>query len=310
MNAIDLFELTRDFNGTLAVDHLTFSVPSGIIFGFLGPNGAGKTTTIRLLLGLLEPTEGQAQVLGFDTCSQAGQIRSRTGALLEHSGLYEQLSAMENLEFYARVYRMPASRRQARIQEVLTGIGLWDRRNEQVKKWSRGMKQKLALARTLLHSPSLILLDEPTAGLDVAAALEVRQKLSNLAFQQGVTIFLTTHNMSEAEKLCHQVAVIRRGRLVAVGNPDKLRLRYGTSCIEIFGRGLDGKALTMLQSRSEVARAEARNGHLWVQLAERADPAPLVSLLEREGFNIDEVRRGKVSLEDVYMSMMEEESRD
>jgi ABC-2 type transport system ATP-binding protein len=310
MNVIDLFELSRDFNGARAVDHLNFSVPSGEIFGFLGPNGAGKTTTIRLLLGLLEPTEGQAQVLGFDTRHQAGEIRSRTGALLEHSGLYEQLSAMENLEFYGRVYRIPASKRQSRIQELLTGIGLWDRRNEQVKRWSRGMKQKLALARTLLHYPPLILLDEPTAGLDVEAALEVRQQLSHLAMQQGVTIFLTTHNMAEAEKLCHQVAVIRRGRLVAVGNPDELRVRYGTSCLEIFGRELDGKALTMLQSRTEVLRAEARNGHLWMQLTESVDPAPLVSMLVGEGFHIDEVRRGKVSLEDVYMSMMEEESRD
>ena len=221
--AIRIENLTRDFGSVRAVDGLSLEVPSGIIFGFLGPNGSGKTTTINLLLGLLEPTNGQAEVLGFDTMNQADEIRTRVGALLEHPGLYEQMTAEDNLEFYARVWRMPAADRQARIKELLTGMGVWERRKDRVGTWSRGMKQRLALARALVHRPTLVFLDEPTAGLDVMAATEVRSGLAALAAREGVTVFLTTHNMAEAEKLCSLVAVIRQGKLLAVGHPDELR---------------------------------------------------------------------------------------
>ena len=149
--AIRIENLTRDFETVRAVDGLSLEVPSGIIFGFLGPNGAGKTTTINLLLGLLEPTSGRAEVLGFDTRTQADEVRTRAGALLEHSGVYEQLSAEDNLEFYGRIWRLPASERQARIKELLTHMGVWERRKERVGTWSKGMKQKLALAARAGH---------------------------------------------------------------------------------------------------------------------------------------------------------------
>src|SRR5438105_4480966 len=158
--------LSRFFGTIKAVDDLSLAVPAGIVFGFLGPNGAGKTTTIHLLLGLLEPTAGQAWVMGFDTRTQADAIRARSGALLEFAGLYERMSAEDNLDLYGRIYRMPAPARQARIQELLTHLDLWERRKDQVGKWSRGMKQKLAVARALFHHPPLIFLDEPTAGFD------------------------------------------------------------------------------------------------------------------------------------------------
>src|SRR5512139_3822757 len=153
--AIRTEDLARNFGAVRAVDSLSIEVVSGSVFGFLGPNGAGKTTTIRLLLGLLEPTRGRAEVLGFDTRSQAGDIRQRCGALLENSGLYERLSAEDNLEFYARAWRMPAPERKSRIQSLLTEMGLWERRKELAGTWSRGMKQKLAVARALLHRPAL-----------------------------------------------------------------------------------------------------------------------------------------------------------
>ena len=225
--AIRTDELARVFGAVRAVQHLTLEVPRGVIFGFLGPNGAGKTTTIRLLLGLLEPTEGRAEVLDFDVRTQADEIRSRTGALLEHPGLYERLRAEDNLEFYGRIWQIPAGARQARIKEILTHLGLWERRKELVGRWSRGMKQKLAVARALLHRPQLIFLDEPTAGLDPIAAAALREDLVRLAASEGLTVFLTTHNLSEAEKLCHRVGVIRQGELLAVGSPDELRARQG-----------------------------------------------------------------------------------
>lgn len=310
-SAIRIEKLTRDFQADAgpirAVDKLSLDVPAGSVFGFLGPNGAGKTTTIRLLLGLLEPNSGRVKVLGYDTQSQAEQIRTHTGALLEHSGIYEQLSAEDNLEFYGRVWRLPKAVRQDRIRELLTQMGLWERRQEPAGKWSRGMKQKLALARALLHRPSLVLLDEPTAGLDVAAAVEVREDLAFLAEREGVTIFLTTHNMSEAEKLCHQVAIIRQGKLVAVGHPDELRAQSGSPRLEVIGKGFSEQALARLRARPEVVAAEATNGHLAIELHQETTAAPLVSLLVDAGVQVEEIRRGKASLEEVFLTLMEEE---
>ena len=309
--AIRTDHLTRDFasdSGPVrAVHDLSLEVPSGIVFGFLGPNGAGKTTTLRLLLGLLEPTSGCANVLGFDTKAQADQVRAGCGALLEHTGVYEQMSAEDNLEFYGRVWRLPKEQRQARIKELLTHIGLWERRKDPVGKWSRGMKQKLALARTLLHRPALIFLDEPTAGLDVQSAVEVRNDLAALAAREGVTVFLTTHNMTEAEKLCSQVAVIREGSLVATGHPDELRARAGGPRVEIVGRGFSEDALSLLRARPEVVAAETTNGHLSIDLLQEAATAPLVSLLVSAGAEVEEVRRGKASLEEVFLTLMGEE---
>ena len=305
--AITVQGLTRDFDGLRAVDHISFSVEPGIIFGFLGPNGAGKTTTINLLLGLLEPTEGSAEVLGFDTRTQADEVRARTGALLEHSGLYEQLSAEDNLEFYGRVYLMPPRERQARIKELLTDIGVWERRKERVDTWSRGMKQKLALARAMLHRPALVFLDEPTAGLDVMAATAVRDDLEALSAREGVTVFLTTHNMAEAERLCSQVAVIREGKLVTIGHPDDLRARAGGPRVEIVGRGFTDHALDVLRARAEVVADRVEQRHLEIDLREGTDVAPLVSVLVAEGVQVEEVRHGKASLEEVFVTLMEEE---
>jgi ABC-2 type transport system ATP-binding protein len=305
--AMRLENLTRYFGPIKAVNGLSLEVPAGIIFGFLGPNGAGKTTTIRLLLGLLEPTAGRAEVLGFNTRTQADQVRTHTGALLEHVGLYEQLSAADNLEFYGRVWRVPRAERQARIKELLTHMGVWERRQEPVAKWSRGMKQKLALARTLLHRPSLVLMDEPTAGLDVMAAVAVREDLASLAAREGVTVFLTTHNMAEAEKLCSRVAVIRKGSLVALGHPDELRARAGGPRVEVVGRGFSEEALARLRARPEVAAAQAHDAHLVIDLRTETDTAPLISLLVGVGVEVEEVRRGKASLEEVFLTLMEEE---
>jgi len=305
--AICIENLTRDFKPVRALDKLNLQVPPGIVFGFLGPNGAGKTTTINLLLGLLEPTDGQATVFGFDTRTQADKVRARCGALLEHTGLYEQMSAEDNLEFYGRVNRMHVVDRQARIKELLTNIGLWERRKEKVGKWSKGMKQKLALARAMLHRPPLLLLDEPTAGLDVMAANEVRGDLASLVAHEGITVFLTTHNMVEAEKLCAEVAVIRSGKLVALGQPDRLRAQTGGPRVEIIGRGFDDQALKLLRARVEVVDAQMQNRHLVINLRQETEVSPLITLLVNQGVQVEEVRRGKASLEEVFLKLMEEE---
>jgi len=293
--AIRTENLRRDFGTVRAVDRLTLEVPKGVIFGFLGPNGAGKTTTIRLLLGLLEPTAGRAEVLNFDTRTQADEIRARTGALLEHHGLYERLSAEDNLEFYGRVWRLPRAERQVRIRELLTHLGLWERRKEQVATWSRGMKQKLALARALLHRPSLIFLDEPTAGLDPVAAATVREDLAALVAREGVTVFLTTHNLAEAEKLCHRVGVIRAGKLLAVGCPDELRSRARAPQITVMGRGFTEEVLALLRARPEVVEVAREKGALTLTLREGTDTAPLITAMVSAGAQVEEVRRDETN---------------
>src|SRR5215469_16043562 len=208
-NAIITSGLTRTFGAIRAVNDLSITVPAGKIFGFLGTNGAGKTTTIYLLLGLLEPTTGQASVLGYDIRTQGAMIRELSGSLLEYNGLYEQLTASDNLDFYGRIWGMSTSARQARIDELLEMFGLKDRARDRVGTWSRGMKQKLAIARAMFHHPRLVFLDEPTDGLDPAAAASLRQDLAALVEREGMTIFLTTHNLAEAEQLCANVAILR-----------------------------------------------------------------------------------------------------
>ncbi len=301
--------LCRSFGTITAVDDLSMDVPAGIIFGFLGPNGAGKTTTIHLLLGLLEPTQGKARVMGFDTRSQADEIRKKSGALLEFSGLYERLSAEDNLDLYGRIYRMSAAERKARVKELLIPLELWDRRKEKVGNWSRGMKQKIAIARALFHHPPLVFLDEPTAGLDPVAAAALLADLTNLVANEGVTVFLNTHNLAEAEKLCAQVGVIRNGKLITIGNPDELRLRKGGHKIEIIGRGFDERTLTSLRARQEVKQAEIQNGRLMIELNGEGKIGPLVTLIVQSGAEIEDISRGGESLEDLFLTLMQEENQ-
>lgn len=305
--AIVTENLARTFGSVVALDGLSLKVESGTIFGFLGPNGAGKTTTIRLLLGLLEPTDGRATVLGHDTQTQAASIREKCGALLEHTGLYERLTALDNLEFYGRAWNMPSADRAGRIKELLTHFGLWERRKEGVSRWSRGMKQKLALARVLLHRPALIFLDEPTSGLDPVAAAALRDDLSALVTREGTTVFLTTHNLNESEKLCSRVAVIRNGKLLAVGHPAELRT--GEPRFVITGSGFTEAALIALRSHSDVISAELQGDRLRLSLKAGCTAAPLVTLLVEHGAVVEEVTKQHVSLEDTFLALVEDDTK-
>jgi ABC-2 type transport system ATP-binding protein len=299
--------LTRSFGSVRAVDGLTLEVPRGIVFGFLAPNGGGKTTTIRLLLGLLEPDAGRAEVLGLDVAREADAVRAKCGALLEFTGLYERLSAEENLAFYARAWHLPKDAREARVRELLDHIGLWDRRHEAIGTWSRGMKQKLAVVRTLLHKPELVFLDEPTAGLDAVASASLRADLESLARKEGVTIFLTTHNLSEAERLCARVGVVRQGRLLAVGSPAELRASRSGERLDLVGRGFPPALVARLQAAPGVAGVEARADRLSLRLLPGAASAPLLRAAIEAGAEVEEARREGASLEDVFLKLVEEE---
>jgi ABC-2 type transport system ATP-binding protein len=305
--AIRINNLTHDYRQVRALDGLTLEVPAGEVFGFLGPNGAGKTTTLNVLLGLLTPTSGDAEVLGYNTRTQGELIRTHSGALLEHSGIYEEMSAYDNLDFYGRAYRMSAPERQRRIQELLTRSGLWERRLERARTWSKGMKQRLAILRAMLHRPQLLFLDEPTAGLDVISASELRKDLVEMAHSEGITVFLTTHNMQEAENICREVAVIRAGKVLAVGTPDELRASAGGPRLEVFGKGFTPQALERLRTLQNVTAASFRNEHVEITLGAQVNINDLTALLVEEGVELYEVRRGKASLEDVFLALVQEE---
>lgn len=300
--------LTREFPGVRAVDGLDLEVPRGTIFGFLGRNGAGKTTTIRLLLGLIDASAGEARVLGYDPATESRQIRKRCGVLLESAGLLERLTAEQNLDLYGRIGRLPRSVRAARIRELLDRIGLWDRREEAVKGWSRGMRQRLAIARALIHHPSLIFLDEPTAGLDPVSAAEVRDDLLRLADRSRVTVFLTTHNLAEAERLCDRVAVVRHGRILATGTPSEIGRSHARRQVRLRARGLSPNVLSLLADRRETAALAHESGWLLVTLAPESDVAGLVTFLVRLGVEIEEVVPIGNTLEDGVLSLFQDDA--
>ncbi|NOZ28561.1 MAG: ABC transporter ATP-binding protein [Chloroflexi bacterium] len=304
--------LTRSFGDRVAVDGLTLEVHAGEVFGFLGHNGAGKTTTVRLLNGVLLPNDGSARVLGLDPTCHGPELRRRTGVLTETPSLDERLTARENLSIYADLYAIPPERIPRRVEEVLTTFGLAERADEQVGSFSRGMKQRLALARALLHEPELLFLDEPTAGLDPVTTRHVHEMIIHLSREKGRTIFLCTHNLAEAQRLCDRVAVLQHGQLVALGTPMELAHRLAPSLrleIEVASDGIS-TAMTVLHVASNVASLTQREGILIVQGVEREAVPDLVAALVNAGVRIYRVTPIEPSLEDVYFALQggEEES--
>ncbi len=222
MKAISVQNLRRDYKNLRTLDRISFEVEPGEIFGLLGPNGAGKTTTIRILTGQLRPTAGEARVAGCHVVDERSQLKPRIGVVFEHQNLYERLSARDNLRFIARLYGVD----RGRIDQALAQVGLQERDRERLKNYSNGMKQRLLIARALLHEPQVLFLDEPTRGLDPQMARGVRSVVSNLA-GQGVTVLLSTHYMEEADQLCSRVAIIDRGHIVALDTPERLKVVIG-----------------------------------------------------------------------------------
>jgi ABC-2 type transport system ATP-binding protein len=233
MKAIEVKDLTRDYNGLRAVNSISFSVEPGEVFGFLGPNGAGKTTTIKMLTGQLRPTSGRAWVMGCDVLRERQQLKPHIGVVFEYQNVYERLTGRENLIFTARLYGV----KKYRVDEVMEQVGLADRAQDRVKKYSNGMKQRLLVARALLHEPQVLFLDEPTRGLDPGMARIIRRFVKDLT-KQGVTVFLTTHYMEEADQLSTRVAIIDGGYIVAIGTPQRLKSEHGegvgTSLEDVF----------------------------------------------------------------------------
>ncbi|NNK48186.1 MAG: ABC transporter ATP-binding protein [Gemmatimonadetes bacterium] len=315
--AIRTAGLSREFGSVRAVDDLTIDVSAGTIYGFLGPNGAGKTTTIRLLLGLLEPSAGEASVLGQDVRKGSQAIREQAGVLLESDGLYTRLTAMQNLDYFGRIARLPTSDREGRIRDLLTAMDLWDRRDGRVADFSKGMRQKLALVRAFLSRPKLLFLDEPTSGLDTPSAVALRRQLVTLARDEGVTVFLTTHNLLEAEKVCDRVAVIRRGSLLAEGSPREIhggrarRVAIGgtgfTADLAARVARLPAVETATLEPARDTGRDQTR---ILVDLEPGTDASSSVRLLVEAGAEVASVETARESLEDIFLKLVEEEEAE
>jgi ABC-2 type transport system ATP-binding protein len=293
----------------VAVKSIDLRVERGEIFGVLGPNGAGKTTTLRMLATLLEPTSGDVRVLGIDVRRRPRDVRRQLGAMLSgERSLYWKLTARENLEYFAALYHVPPREQRARIDASLAAVQLVDRADDYVERYSTGMRQRLALARALLPDPPLVILDEPTVGLDPQAARDLRDRVRELK-RQGRTVLLTTHYMEEADQLCDRIAIIDHGGIVALDTPAALKRRIRAEevvSLEIGMTGDDAPLLARLASSAVIARSERHNGTLAVtaHCASAREFVPAAFDAARsEGATIQHVEVVPVSLEDVFISL-------
>ena len=302
--ALSAVGLGRRFGDRWAVRGIDLEVQRGEVLGLLGPNGAGKTTTVRLLTALIEPSEGTAAVEGFDVRERPDEVRARVGILTETPGLYDKLSATANLDFFGRLYGLDPATRAAGIERYLRLFGLWDRRDDVAGTFSKGMKQKLAIARALLHDPAVVFLDEPTAALDPEAAFVVREAIESLR-RAGRTIVLATHNLDEADRLCDRIAFVRGG-LVRIDSPAALRGALGKRGLTI--RLASTASASLVDALRGIEGADAVESVDGVVRVAAADPESIAPVVVRTvvgaGADIIEVHIERTSLEQVYFEVM------
>ena len=294
---ITVENLTRRFGDFVAVDHINFEVQAGEIIGYLGPNGSGKTTTIRMLLGLLKPSDGKATVLGYDVFKQSEEIRARVGYMSQKFAIYDDLTTLENLTFYGGVYGIND---KARIQHTLELVGLKGHENTLTKDMSTGWRQRLSLGIALVHEPKLLFLDEPTSGVDPTARRAFWDLIYELA-EGGVTILVTTHYMDEAE-YCERVAVMRDGKLLAMDTPTKLKESIIKGDVwEVFVKPLE-RGVDILTAMPGVDRVGLTGDHLRV-ISQGVEKDAMQSLLSSEGLSVEKIEKGEPTLEDVFLSL-------
>jgi ABC-2 type transport system ATP-binding protein len=302
---IETKDLQRSFGKHNAVDEMTFHVKQGEVFGLLGPNGAGKTTTVRLLNGILPPSAGLARVFGLDPVTHGESIRRKTGVLTETPSLYERLSASENLKFFGTLQEIPESALAHRVDEMLAFFELSHRANDKVETYSKGMKQRLALARALIHKPPLLFLDEPTSGLDPEAAQHVNDLIADLTNQNGQTVVLATHNLTEAQRLCNRVAVMNNGKILAIGSLKELSQKlWPVTWVDIKFYKTPSKNLSeLIKSHRGVIQASVEKDSLSVQV-EKQDVIPdIIRYLVEQGEAIMKVDPRDYTLKDIYFAL-------
>ncbi len=296
-----------------AVRGISFRVRRGELFGLLGPNGAGKTTTIKMLTTLLEPSGGTARILGLDVRRNAREIRRRINLVAEgERTLYWRLSAYENLKYFARIYYVPKDEERERIERLLKLVGLWERRNDLVMNFSRGMKQRLAIAKALINDPEVLFLDEPTLGLDVQSAIFVREFIRRLVDEDGKTVLLTTHYMAEAERLCDRIAIIDHGKIIALDTPKGLKkLVREEETIEIRAKNIEPEKMSSSPFKMAVIERNPETGVLRLRAQVDEEELPkLVEWLVRRGVKVLSVERREPTLEDVFIKLTGRGLRD
>jgi len=304
---IETHDLTRHFGRQVAVDRLNLQVERGEVFGFLGPNGAGKTTTIRLMNGILAATSGTVHLNGLDPAVQGSEVRRHTGVLTETPALYEQLTARENLHIFGALYGVPEDQLDGRVAAVLEMLGLRDRAGDKAGTYSKGMKQRLVIARALIHQPDVLFLDEPTAGLDPSAARQVQELIEELSHKEGRTVFLCTHNLVEAQRLCDRVGVINKGRLLAEGTPADLATRLWRGYwvqVELGGEPAPA-LLASLKGAAGVLELQVDGKNLEVHLEQVERTPVLVNAIVAAGGEIYRVTPREHSLEEIYFELQE-----
>ena len=296
---LEVLGLTKKFGNFTAVDHVSFTVQPGEVLGYLGPNGSGKTTTIRMLCGLMTPTEGTARIMGIDVTQNPEAVKPHIGYMSQKFALYDDLKVLENLQFYAGVYDVPEAEEPARLDEILHMAGLSDRANAFTKELSGGWRQRLALGCALIHRPPLLFLDEPTSGVDPVARREFWDLIYQLA-SEGTTVFITTHYMDEAEH-CNRAAFMYRGKLLAIDTPARLKAQYLQGAAWDLDANPLLEAVEMLSGTQGIAQASLHGdrAHVIVKSGEWT-PQRLQKELAAKGITVQSVETVESSLEDVF----------
>jgi len=302
-SVIEIENLTKEFDGLVAVNHVTLNVGEGEIFGFLGPNGAGKTTAVKMLCTILNPTSGSAKVCGYDIVRQKDKVRECIGIVFQDRAIDTFLTGKENLDFHARMYHMDRKTREERIAEVLDLMDLRGREDMKIDDCSGGIQRRFEVARGFLNHPKVLFLDEPSLGLDVKARRNLWDYIKALNEQEGTTIILTTHYIEEADYLCHRVAIMDQGKIVAMDAPEKLKQVVGLNLISLqVVQGEGDSLVNLLKQLAWIKKIEARNGSLELSIDGAEERIPeLIDFVDNHEFVISSIELYKPSLEDAFL---------
>jgi ABC-2 type transport system ATP-binding protein len=301
-DVIQTQDLTREFDGLVAVDHIDLSVKEGEVFGFLGPNGAGKTTTIRILCTILDPSSGWARVCGYDVARQRNQVRECIGIVFQDSCVDKFLTGTENLNFHAQMYHMDRQTREKRMDEVLSLLDLKGKENSLVSSLSGGTQRKFEVARGFMNHPRVLFLDEPTLGLDIQTRRSLWDYIQMLNYREGTTIILTTHYIEEADYLCNRVAIMDRGKIMAIDDPNRLKEAVGVNLISLRMANGDDSIVDRLEGLSWVRKVETHAGMLELNIDGGDEKIPqLIDFADENGFVISSIDFRQPSLEDAFL---------
>ena len=302
MPAIEIQSLTKYYDDLLAVNRISFEVKKKEIFGFLGPNGAGKTSTIRMLVGLSKPSGGTATVAGYSIIDDIVEVKRRVGLVPEISNLYDELTVWDNLLFMSQLYHIPKQERSSRISEVLHSFDLMDRKTTKFGKLSKGLKRRVVIAASLVHEPEILFLDEPTVGLDVVSAYTLRQYIEQLG-SQNTTVFLTTHYIEEADRLCDRIAILVKGEIVVLDTPEEIKRQVKTQSV-IRAELSKPPAGLLIQGLQDIGTLDIDGRFINLQVADISDSLnALFSLTNREGVAVEAVETGRPTLEEAFVKL-------